>query len=259
MKLAASQIGWAPGDEREALLMLEELGFTGLEIAPTRLVPSLPYNHPEACAAFAEQMRAEHGLTLCSLQSIWYGVSGNLFCEEREFLLHYTKQALRFAKAGGIGNLVFGCPRNRAKPEGADEELAVRFFREIAEEAAQNGAVLALEANPPEYNTNFMNATYEALDMARRVNSPGCRVNLDVGTMLINGEEVQALRGRVAEIHHVHVSEPGLAMIEERPLHGELAALLRQEGYAGWVSIEMREQPPKNLRRAAAYVAEVFQ
>ena len=45
-----------------------------------------------------------------------------------------------------------------------------------------------MEANPAIYNTNYINTTQEALDLIREVGSDGFRLNLDVGTMLENGE-----------------------------------------------------------------------
>jgi len=69
---------------------------------------------------------------------------------------------------------------------------------------------------------------------------PGFRVNLDVGTMVENGENVDQLADRVGQINHVHISEPGLVPIQHRTLHRELAALLREKDYSGFVSIEMK-------------------
>lgn len=257
MKLAASQIGWAQEELEPALDILRQSGFCGVEIAPTMVAGPQPYQNIEAGVRFAE-MAGRHGLSVCSMQSLWYGQTGSVFGPERPALLEYTRQAVLFAAAVGAGNMVFGSPKNRNMPAGTDEAPVLEFFKQIGDFAAQNGTVFALEANPAVYGTNYMNTTPQALDTAARVGSPGCKVNLDVGTMVLNGEEAEALRGHVGQINHVHISEPQLAMIQPRTLHGQLAALLRQEGYAGFISIEMKQQPLENLQKAAAYVAEVF-
>ena len=60
-------------------------------------------------------------------------------------------------------------------------------------------------------------------------------------------------------IRHVHISEPQLAPIRQRSLHQELACLLREEGYPGFVSIEMAncgELGP--VLEAMDYVKELF-
>jgi sugar phosphate isomerase/epimerase len=258
MRLAASQIAWEPGAETAALALLAGYGYVGLEIAPTRVAGQCPYDRPAAAADYARAVRERHGLAVCSMQSIWFGQSGSLFGPERQALLAYTLKAIGFAKAAGCGNLVFGCPKNRVLPEDASPDEAVPFFAELGAAAAAAGAVVALEANPPMYGTNFINTTPQALAMARRVASPGFKVNLDVGTLIANGEGTAELAGQVYALSHVHVSEPGLAAPEKRPLHRELAALLRHEGYAGYVSIEMKAAKPGELERALEYVAGVF-
>lgn len=258
MRLAASQIAWEPAEEAQALDILRKHGFAALEMAPTRVAGENPYADPQAAADFAAGMRRAYNLAVCSMQSIWFGQQGSIFGPERDRLLEYTKRAVVFAEAAGCGNLVFGCPKNRVLPDDKTPDDAVAFFKELGDFAHSHGAVLALEANPPLYGTNFINTTPDAFAMVEQVDSPGFMVNLDVGTMVENGEDAASLRGRVGMIHHVHVSEPNLVAIEKRELHGRLAALLRDEGYTGCVSIEMKAQPLSVLDEVAAYVAEVF-
>ncbi len=258
MKLAASHIAWNPAEEAAALKLLQETGFTGLEIAPGRVAGQTPYQNPEALQAYAVRAKEEYGLSLCSMQSIWYGQQGSMFGPERPFLLEYTKAAIRFAKAGGIANLVFGCPKNRNLPAGVKPAEALPFFAALGEYAAAQGACLALEANPALYGTNFMNRTEDALAMAKQVGSAGCRVNLDFGTLVANGEAPEMLRGQIGAINHVHISEPNLLPIERRAEHRALATLLREEGYSGYVSVEMREAPLSVLQGVLTYISEVF-
>lgn len=258
MKLAVSQIAYAPEDELQALATLQSLGFTGLEVAPPRIAGPEPYNSPEKAAAFSLEAQTGFGLYICSMQSIWFGQTGNMFGPERQQLLQYTKQAIAFAQAMGCPNLVFGNPKNRMLPQGENGGTAVSFFKELGDFAARHGCVLALEANPPVYGTNFMNTTADALAMVNQVGAAGCLLNLDFGTIIINGEDVAALQGQVKHIHHVHISEPELALIQPREGHKQLARLLREEGYDGYVSIEMKQQPLENVKRAASYLAEVF-
>ena len=259
MKLAASNIGWTAEQDPAVWQLLGELGYQGLEIAPTRIFPEEPYRQLDEAIAFEQKMLLTYGLTIPSMQSIWYGQTGNLFVpEQAQELCEYTRQAIDFAYACQCGNLVFGCPRNRNIPEGHTAAEADDFFAQLGCYAVENDTVLALEANPPLYNTNFLNTTAEAFALAEKLANPGVKVNLDVGTMLANGETVDQLTGKIGLVNHVHISEPGLAPIQERTLHRELAALLRKEGYEGYVSVEMKAADPDTLRSCLTYVAEVF-
>ena len=146
-----------------------------------------------------------------------------------------------------------GCPR------GGNPETAVPFFRELGEYAKDHGTVLAMEANPPIYHTNYINTTPEAVALIREVDSDGFRLNLDTGTMIENGEDISVLEGAEALIHHVHLSEPGLAPLQKRELHRELAAFLRSAGYEGFVSIEVKQQEDlKALENMLEYAADLF-
>ena len=56
----------------------------------------------------------------------------------------------------------------------------------------------------------------------------------------------------------MHISEPGLAPIQMRPEHKELALLLGAVGYQGYVSVEMGCTDLETIRRTLDYIAEVF-
>ena len=259
MRLSASNIGWTAEQDRQVYGWMKQLGCQGVEIAPTRLFPAEPYRHLAGAAMFAGAMAQDYGFVVSSMQSIWYGRAENIFDPAgAEALAGYTGQAVEFAFACHCKNLVFGCPRNRNIPQGRDGAGAEGFLRRIGSIARRRGAVIALEANPPMYNTNFLNTTKETLALARRLAAPGISVNLDLGAMVAGGETVADVAAGLDLVSHVHLSEPGLAPIQPRPLHRELAMALRAVGYRGFVSLEMKAGDPAALRRSLDYLAEVF-
>lgn len=261
MNLSISNIAWTPANDDIIYALIQEFGFKGLEIAPTRLFPDAPYENLSKARIWSEHMQAYHGISIPSMQSIWYGRTEQLFgtYKERQILIDYTKKSIDFASAIRCRNLVFGCPKNRSLPEGADPDTAIEFFREIGDYAKSQGTVVGIEANPPVYQTNYINDTFSALDLVKKVDSEGFRLNLDVGTMIQNDEKVHDLVGQVPYISHVHISEPLLKPIEKRELHRELYDLLSGENYQGFVSIEMgKTEDIAGLRYIIQYVYEVF-
>lgn len=265
MKLAISNLAWESSQEEAVFRLMKEYGYTGLEIAPTKIFPIEPYRDLSNAENWAKNLQESQQIEVISLQSIWYGRKENLFAsaEAYAFLLDYTKQAINFAHAVGAGNLVFGCPKNRKLPAEGNKETcwarAERFFQVLGEYAAAKGVAIGMEANPAIYDTNFINTTQEALDFIKKVNSAGCRLNLDVGTMLANKETAAVIADEAEAISHVHISEPYLAVIEKRAMHKELAALLRSKKYEGYVSIEMgRCTDLSTIERCMAYVRSVF-
>ena len=259
IRLAASNIGWQKQDDEQMYAVLQRLGYEGLEIAPTRIFPDRPYDCAPSVTLFAGYLYQNFGLVIPSMQSILNGKSENLFDPAGAFALTASlDEAYRFAAACRCPNLVFGCPRNRQLPAGADETAADDFFRENALLAAQKGTTLALETVPPCYNTNFLNRTRDTMAYVKRLGVPGLGVNLDVGAMLTNGESIAEIVEYLPLVHHIHISEPGLAPIAPRPIHRELALLLKGLDYTGFVSVEMKTTDAGTMTRALEYVAEVF-
>lgn len=261
MKLSISNIAWDASVDEQMQQKLHELNFQGLEIAPTRIFPSSPYDALAEARTWAEALYRRYGLSIPSIQSIWYGRQEKLFgsAAEQEALIAYTKKAIDFAAAASCRNLVFGCPKNRILPNGVDANTAIDFFDNIADYAQEHNTAIGLEANPPIYGTNYINTTQEALALVHRLDKPSFKLNLDVGTMVENNESVDILVGQTSFISHVHISEPYLKPIEKRQLHKELANLLRSEKYAGFVSIEMGKVDDLTvLFDKMVYVKEIF-
>ena len=61
-RLSASNIGWQAEDDEAVYAALQRLGYTGLEIAPTRLVGERPYCKAEAAARRAAELSRQYGL-----------------------------------------------------------------------------------------------------------------------------------------------------------------------------------------------------
>ena len=59
MKLAISNIGWAEEQDSAVYGLMKQYGFTGLEIAPTRIFPEKPYERLKEAKDWAEWMKRE--------------------------------------------------------------------------------------------------------------------------------------------------------------------------------------------------------
>lgn len=261
MKLSISNIAWAAEHDAEMYQFLHESGFQGLEIAPTRIYPEAPYDRLADAKEWAREINSKYGLEIPSMQSIWYGHQEKVFGskEERKVLIDYTKKAIDFAEAIGCKNLVFGNPKNRDTDNvQGNYPTAIEFFREIGDYALEHGTVVAIEPNPTIYNTRFMNYTEQAVEMAYKCGSKGVRVNVDLGTIIYNGEDINYLKQIPEYINHVHISEPGLTAIEKRELHNELFSVLKGIGYSRFVSIEMGRTSVDACREICRYISNIY-
>lgn len=260
IKLSASNISWGQEQDQVIYKFMRDIGFSGLEIAPTRLFGSEPYSMISGASDYAKWLLSTYDLSICSLQSIWYGRNEKIFAskEQRNQLLQYTKSAVLFAEKIGAGNLVFGCPKHRCINSDRDREIAIDFFSELGEFAYIHHTVLAFEANPVIYGTNYINNTSEAVELVKKVESPGFKLNLDCGTIIYNKEGIDSLLDVCDIINHVHISEPNLNLIRPRKLHKDLIGILKKNSYKGYVSIEMGKQNIiSDIYNTMLYVKEI--
>lgn len=261
MKLSISNIAWKSDFDNEIYLYLKNKGFQGIEIAPSRIVGEQPYSKIPEAKRYANYLKERFGLETCSMQSIWYGKKEKLFGteEERKILLEYTKKAIEFAEAINCKNLVFGCPANRYLPEGTDEKIAYDFFEELGNYAKTHHVIIAIEANPVLYHTNYINTTKEAFDFVKNLKNEGILVNIDFGTILYNQENLKWISSEISFIHHIHISEPELKTIKKRECHKELAEILKKADYKNYISIEMKDSNEIEIvKDTIDYIQEVF-
>lgn len=253
MKLAMSNIAWAPEERLDAYRLMANAGLTGLEIAPGLFFHEAadPFVPDAASADQAVREAEAFGLSLVSMQSLLFGVEGaGLFDgpESRARLTIGLVRAIDLAGRFGIPNLVFGSPLQRRVPDGVSMDRALdeatEVFRAVGDHAARAGTRIAIEANPAAYGTNFLTHLEDARGFVDRVDHPAIVAILDLGAMHMNGE-FDSVPGRIPalmkRLNHVHVSEPNLASApaDQKALAPVLEALKRA-GYANAVSIEMK-------------------
>ena len=262
MKLSISNIAWISDYDDQMYKYLCEMNFTGLEIAPTRIFSENPYDKLEEAKTFSKDLKQKYNLEISSMQSIWYGKSERIFgtVEERDKLVSYTKKAIDFASTMGCRNMVLGSPKNRIIDDNRKYHIAVDFFRELGQYAAQKSTVLSIEPNPTLYGTNFINFTQQAFEIVNEVNSSGFKVNVDFGTIIQNDEGISMLEDNFEKINHIHISEPNLMPIIKREGHKKLANMLKENGYNKFLSIEMKKlNNIEEVKKIIQYVKEVFE
>lgn len=266
MKLAISNIAWKEHEDEEVYSLMKKHGFNGLEIAPTRFFYKNPYDDLVASSEKSVELK-QKGIDLVSIQSILFGKADlTLFDSEKSRcdLLAYLKKAVDFAESMGIPNIVFGNPKNRViKNSSTQYEIAIAFFKELASYAHQKGATIAIEPNPKEYNTNFLNTTKEALTFVEAVNTAGCSLQLDLSTMIINKEDFSVLDSAIPLASHIHISEPFLEAVGgPRKEIAQLLEKVKLHQYRHWVSIEMKSHSSgesiAQVEKALHYVSSLI-
>src|SRR5688572_30275257 len=107
---------------------------------------------------------------------------------------------------------------------------------------------LCLEPNPQVYGGDYLLDAAETAAIVQDINSAGIAMNFDMGEQSINGSDEAAILDQVLPlVGHFHASEPMLEPFDSaRHAHSAAAVVLREKGYSGAISLEMKI-PPKGL------------
>lgn len=267
MKLAVSDIAWAQEEDAAAHELLVELGVSHLEMAPTRHIKGFE----QVTSAEKQNLFASpraHGLQVVGFQALLFGQPDLVLFESesaRESCYAYLCKVCDLAAEAGGYSLVFGSPKNRQRNGLSRQQantIAVPFFRRLGDYANGKGVAICLEPNPEAYQCDFITTTVEAVQLVREVASPGVRLQIDGGELAMNQEDLaEALSDASDLIGHVHISEPMLGgFAQAQGAHSIYAEVLRQTGYTGCVSIEMRRQPEglEAVRRAVEFAQDTY-
>lgn len=265
MKLAVSNVAWDAGEDADALAIMRQYAVAGLEVAPTKI-----WDHPagvtETVATAYRRWWEDQQIEIVAMQSLLFGQQGlELFNgpQARAQMFEYLTIIVRLSAWLGARALVFGSPQSRVlhgMDRGQAVEVAVEFFRRLADVAEQHGTTICLEANPADYGSEFAQTTAEAIDVVREVSRRGFRLQLDTGSLTLTGEaDDRTIERAFGFIGHVHVSEPHLRPIDAATVdHRPIAAALKRLGYDGWASLEMRSRArPSNLATLEAALGHV--
>jgi D-psicose/D-tagatose/L-ribulose 3-epimerase len=268
MKLAISNIAWPVERDSEAAELFLEAGVEGIEIAPTKIWPE-PLRTTSTQILEYRQFWESRGLPIIAAQALLFGQPTLTIFDSpttREVTITYLQGIIRLCAELGAQSLVFGSPKNRrigSQPREAVWPIAVDFFAQLGEFAKSVGTTLVLEANPTDYGADFITRGQDALELVEAVNSPGFRLHLDTACMsLANDNAVSLIPKALLLLQHFHASEPHLAPIGQGGIdHVAVGKILHEVGYAGWVSVEMRQPEPfhwETLRNAINCAASAY-
>ena len=262
--ISISNIAWPKESDDEAIDLSRRLGFMGIELAPGKVFSS-SNGLAEACA-YRERL-GELDLCIPAFQAIVFGVEDcALFGTDaqRANLSRHLEKVARLAGAAGAGACVFGAPKLRdpgeLRPEAAFGQ-AVEFFAALAPAYEAEHCALTFEANAAHYGCKFVTHTDEAIALVKTVDRPGIRLQLDTGTIALNDEPESVIEAAAPLTGHFHASEPDLVPVgSSRTDHRALGRRLREAGYDGWRSVEMRacEDWQGAMRRAANVMAAAY-
>jgi D-psicose/D-tagatose/L-ribulose 3-epimerase len=203
---------------------------------------------PEALAAARQDLRSS-GIRVETMN--WFLPGGDIKLTgptvDREQVRAYLEKSLALAESFGAKVIVFGSPGARTVPDGFPREKAwaqLVDFLSLAGQVVKTrgyGMVIGIEAlRKPE--TNIVNSVAEALRLAREVNDPRVRLNVDFYHLAFENEDPDVVLEAGPRIAHVQISDPvqrGFPKDDAgEPRYRRFFDNLRKIGYRGRISVE---------------------
>lgn len=194
-------------------------------------------------------------INYCSIQSIFPGIDFNIFDNIPNILFSEQVNNLsKICRKLNINNIVFGSPKIRNT---SNKELASSLFIKLSN---ITGRYISLEPNAKEYGTNFLCTLEETIDFIKEFKLEDyCRINLDLGTVIINNEHICNIlnKDNIHLINHVHISAPFLQSIikENRNTYLEAIKCLSILNYKGFYSLESLN---KDYKKEINYFLSLF-
>jgi sugar phosphate isomerase/epimerase len=228
MKLSVSNLFWSNKQSVNLFYKkLQELNIRYIEIAPTKLFDDFPKVNSRLIKNEIDELKNYYNLEIIAMQSIWFGISNNMFShpQERVFLLNKTKEIIEFSNSINCKKIIFGNPKQRNGYSTNFEFETITFFRLIGDYCKNFNIEFLIEPNPSIYNTNFLNNNHKTIEFIKKINHPNISLNLDWGSMIYNNETIDELIPNKNLIKHIHISEPFLKPILQRNIHKEITKL----------------------------------
>lgn len=251
-----------------------DMGFDGLEVLEKQMLPELAGGEAAALRRLKRRALAL-GMPLYAMSTHQDFVDPST--DERRKNVEITRTSLRRAAELGIPVIRVNTGRwNRldfdalmankgieAPLDGHTEEEAfgwvIEAFRQLLPEAEKLGVVMALE------NHWGLGLTPEGvLRIVKAVDSPWLGVTMDTGCFLEDPKRSIYERLALLAPHATYVQAktyPGGGKWYTLDLdYPSIAAMLRQAGYRGWISLEMegREDPATAVPKSLALLRGVF-
>lgn len=236
----------------KAFEFARQCGYTGIEFAPFTINPDVRKIPDEKRQEIREQV-GRFGLEVVGLHWLLAFTEGfhltSPDAEVRKATADYFGELAKLCRDLGGKILVLGSPKQRSLLPGVTQEQAMEYAADVLRQSIpaleQFDVMLAVEPLGPEEG-NFLRNAREGVELIHRVDSPRCRLHLDVKAMSSEGRPIdQIIRENGEYLIHFHANDanrrgPGMGDIDFVPI----LAALREIHYQGWVSVEVFDYSP---------------
>ena len=235
-----------------AFAFARQCGYTGIEFAPFTIATSA-YAISAAQRVELRQQASDAGLEVVGLHWLLAFTEGYYLTTPdaavRRKTSEYFAELARLCRDLGGQILVLGSPKQRNLLPGVSHEQALQFAAEVIRgfvpTLEECGVTLAVEPLGPQEG-DFLRTADAAVELLQLVDSPSCRLHLDVKAMSTESKPVvDIIRDNADRFVHFHANDPnrrgpGMGDLDFKPI----LQVLQEINYQGWVSVEVFDYEP---------------
>ena len=227
-------------------------GYTGIEFAPFTIEKNA-FDIPAARRAEVRSQAEQAGLEVVGLHWLLAFTEGYYLtspdADVRQKTGAYFSELARLCRDLGGSVLVLGSPQQRNLLPNVSHQQALQYAADVIQQAIPTmeecGVTLAVEPLGPAEG-DFMLTANVGRQLIDLVGSPHCQLHLDVKAMSSEGEPIDDIIRRNADVlKHFHANDanrrgPGMGDIDFIPI----LQALKDVDYQGWVSVEVFDYEP---------------
>jgi len=275
MKLAFSTNAFKKYSLEEAMRMIAEIGYEGIELlcdSPHAYPPTFHEKEiksfKDQIAKFKLQISNLNAFTLYSITDVYHPSWIEDDKELRELRIIHTINCIKLAKKIGAKNL-------STEPGGPiNERIAnVKYLEKLFMEGLNRISPIAEEENvkiliEPEPGLLLENSN-QFLDFIKNLNTNHIRLNFDIGHFFCVGEDPAEIIYKLCEyIEHFHLADIASNRTHNHLIPGEgsinfraVLKTIETIGFKGFVTVELypyQDNPKEAAKRAYEYLNEIL-
>lgn len=236
MKLSLSNFAWDITESKSTFEELEKIGFNSIEGVLTK-IGSWEELSVDRLSNYKDSLNS-HGLSLLSLQSLFYDVKCDNILDEENFINHF-KKLIEYSKLLSVNTLVFGSPSLRKKIMGWESQLPL-IFGKIDNLLDSTDIQLVIEPNAKIYGGEYFFTVSEIVDFITSNGFKNIKTMIDTHNLILEGDDpIDTLKTYINNIGHIHISEIKLEPIKNIEFHTKFSSKLKEMKYNKIITYEV--------------------
>jgi sugar phosphate isomerase/epimerase len=236
MNLALSNFAWDTQESEETFNTLKKIGIASIEGVLSKLNPWEELSDTKIVEY--KTLLNSHGISILSLQSLFYGVKCDSILDEDIFINHFSK-LIEYSKLLSVKVLVFGSPSLRKKSTGWDVLLPA-IFKKLDTLLDGTGIQISIEPNSKIYGGEYFFTVPEIVDFITLNQLKNIKTMIDTHNIILeDSDPLKELEDNYEYINHIHISEKKLTPIKNANFHLKFSNQIKELGYNNTITYEV--------------------